>query len=178
VAAQTGHDLGCYYSVCAGASDDTFRATYIHSKVMAVDDRFLTVGSANFTNRSMGLDSELHASWEVREAGDRKLARCIRRVRVSLLAEHSGASGVAGVRRLAPIDGLVRRLDENAARPGARLLAHGPPTAMQKAALSIVDPEDLPFDPETSEAQDRAGVAEPADERRQSRWRRGARTTR
>jgi phospholipase D1/2 len=172
VAAETGHDLGCYYSVCAGASEDTFRATYIHSKVMVVDDRFLTVGSANFTNRSMGVDSELHASWEVRDARDRTLARSIRRVRVSLLAEHSGVAGVPGVRRLAPIDGLVRRLNENAARPGARLLEHGPPTAMQKAALSIVDPEDLPFDPETSEAQDRAGVAEPADERRERRWRR------
>ena len=31
---------------------------------MIVDDRFLTVGSANLTNRSMGLDSELHVAWE------------------------------------------------------------------------------------------------------------------
>jgi phosphatidylserine/phosphatidylglycerophosphate/cardiolipin synthase-like enzyme len=172
VAAQTGHDLGCYYSICADASEDTFRATYIHSKVMAVDDRFLTVGSANFTNRSMGVDSELHASWEAKDASERALVRSIRRVRVSLLAEHSGISGVAGLRRLAPIDGLVQRLDANAGRPGARLLQHGPPTAMQKAALSVLDPESLPFDPETPRAQDRAGMTEPADERRESRWRR------
>jgi phosphatidylserine/phosphatidylglycerophosphate/cardiolipin synthase-like enzyme len=173
VAAETGHDLGCYYSVCAGASDNTFRATYIHSKVMAVDDRLLTVGSANFTNRSMGVDSELHASWEARDAGDGTLIRSIRRVRVSLLAEHTGLSGVRVVRRLARIDGLVRRLDEEAARPGARLLAHGPPTAIQRAALSVVDPEDLPFDPGSSEAQDQAGMTEPADERRERSWRRG-----
>jgi phospholipase D1/2 len=169
VAAQTGHDLGCYHAVCAGASEVTFRATYIHSKLMVVDDLFLTVGSANFTNRSMGVDSELHASWEVKEAGERKLARCIRRVRVSLLAELSGLSGVAAVRRLAAIDGLVRRLDENVAQPGARLLEHGPPTDMQKAALALIDPQDLPFDPDTSEAQDRAGRTEPADEHRERR---------
>ena len=170
VAADTGHDLGCYYSVCADASEDTFRATYIHSKLMVVDDRFLTVGSANFTNRSMGVDSELHGSWEAKEANDRKLIRSIRRVRVSLLAEHSGLSGVTTVRHLAQIDGLVRRLNDNAARPGARLLEHGPPTEMQKAALSVVNPEDLPFDPDSSQADDREGTKEPADERRAGRW--------
>jgi len=120
----------------------------------------------------MAIDSELHASWEVRDVNDRRLARSIRRVRVSLLAELSGLSGVAAVRRLAPIDGLVRRLDENAARPGARLVVHGPPTDVQKAAMAIIDPEDLPFDPEAPETQDRAGRAEPADEHRQRWWRR------
>ncbi len=175
VAAQTGHDLGCYYSVCAGAGEETPRATYIHSKLMIVDDRFLTVGSANFTNRSMGIDSELHASWEATAAGEGALVRSIRRVRVSLLAEHGGASGLAAVRRLAVMDGLVRRLDEEAARPGARLREHGPPTAVQEAALALVDPEDLPFDPQTPEAQDRAGLAEPADVHPERRRRRKAR---
>jgi phosphatidylserine/phosphatidylglycerophosphate/cardiolipin synthase-like enzyme len=178
VAAQTGHDLGCYYVLCDGASEDTFRATYIHSKVLLADDRFLTVGSANFTNRSMGIDSELHASWEIRDAGDRRLARSIRRVRVSLLAELGGLSGIAAVRRLAPMDGLVRRLDEMAARPGARLAVHGPPTDAQRAAMALIDPEDLPFDPEMPEAQDRAGRAEPADEHRRRWWQRSRGGTR
>lgn len=59
-ASRTGCSLGCY-SLCDGAHE-TFRATYIHSKLMIVDDRFLTIGSANLTNRSMGLDSELHVA--------------------------------------------------------------------------------------------------------------------
>jgi len=33
---------------------------YIHSKVLIVDDRFLCIGSAKTTNRSMGLDTELN----------------------------------------------------------------------------------------------------------------------
>jgi phosphatidylserine/phosphatidylglycerophosphate/cardiolipin synthase-like enzyme len=170
VAAQTGHDLGCYYSVCADAGEDTFRATYIHSKLMIVDDRLLTIGSANFTNRSMGVDSELHASWETTDADDRTLRRSIRRVRVSLLAEHSGLAGMSAVRQLARIDGLVHRLNDNAGRPGARLLPHGPPTAMQTAALAIVDPETLPFDPDHSPPSDGACIDEPADEHRHGRW--------
>ncbi len=45
------------------------------------------------------------------------------------------------------------------------------PRTLQKAALALIDPQDLPLDPDTSEAQDRAGLAEPADELRQRRWR-------
>jgi len=88
IASRTGCPLGCYFSLCDG-EHDTFRATYIHSKLMIVDDRFLTVGSANLTNRSMGLDSELHLTWE-QEGGDGGLLDSIRNVRVSLLAEHAG----------------------------------------------------------------------------------------
>lgn len=56
-------------------------------------DRFLSVGSANTTNRSLGFDSELNLSWEVTAWQQRALARAIRTVRVSLLAEHTGLSG-------------------------------------------------------------------------------------
>ena len=38
-AAATGHALGIHYSECDGVTE-TFRCTYIHSKVLAVDDRF------------------------------------------------------------------------------------------------------------------------------------------
>lgn len=161
-AGRTGHHLGLYYSVCDGVTEE-FRNTYIHSKVLGVDDRFLTVGSANLTNRSMGIDSELHVSWE--SAGtapaDRRLARAIRRVRVSLLAEHGGLAGVRAVRGLAPCAGLVARLDALAARPGARLQVHGPPTPAQAAALAVVDPEILPGDPEPAPEPE---TDEPVDE--------------
>jgi hypothetical protein len=150
-AAASGHHLGLYYTVC-DCPTETFRNTYLHSKLLAVDDRFLTVGSANLTNRSMGIDSELHVSWEA--VGDdrvvRRIARAIRRVRVSLLAEHGGLSGRTIVRSLARIEGLIGRLDSLAAVAGARLQRHGPPTAGQVVAMEAVDPESLPFDPETS----------------------------
>ncbi|MBI1735846.1 MAG: hypothetical protein HYR51_11790 [Candidatus Rokubacteria bacterium] len=129
---------------------------------MIVDDRFLTIGSANLTNRSMGLDSELHASWEA--AGrDAALVSAIRAVRVGLLAEHSGhAAGDAGA--LDAMDGLVARLDAIAARRDRRLRVHAP-TAARKTLIELVDPESLPFDSDGARARDREGRAEPTDQR-------------
>jgi phosphatidylserine/phosphatidylglycerophosphate/cardiolipin synthase-like enzyme len=162
VAARTGHALGLYYPVCAGAGD-TLRATYIHSKLLIVDDRFLTVGSANLTNRSMGVDSELQVSWEAGADGDSdgRHRRAIRRLRVSLLAEHSGLRG-ASIRTLVAPERLVARLNALADGGTSRLRQHGPPTAAQEAVLNVVDPEDLPFDPATP--ADAAPHDEPVDE--------------
>lgn len=164
VAARTGHKLGLFYTVCDGPHEQ-YRATYIHSKLLLVDDRFLTVGSANLTNRSMGIDSELHCSWETAATGRRSdagLHRAIRRTRVSLLAEHAGISGVTAVRRLVRIEGLVDQLEALAAH-GTRLRRHGPPTPTQETVMAVVDPEDLPFDPDTSEPDDSI-VDEPSDD--------------
>jgi phosphatidylserine/phosphatidylglycerophosphate/cardiolipin synthase-like enzyme len=158
VAAQTGCPLGCYFSRCDGAHEQ-FRETYIHSKVMIVDDRFLTVGSANVTNRSMGLDSELHVTWEHEEDHGR-LVDAIRNVRVSLLAEHAGLAG-AEAAALEVIEGLVARLDAIATRAGARLQHQGAPSPAQRTAMRLVDPDDLPFDPESADA---AGTLDPSDE--------------
>jgi hypothetical protein len=173
VAASTGHALGLYFSLSDGAGK-TQRATYIHSKLLAVDDRFLSVGSANLTNRSMGVDSELHVSWEAPAGQTAHLpARGVRRLRVSLLAEHAGLQGVTAIRPLVAIPGLVDRLNALAARPGSRLRAHGPPSQGQKTAMSIVDPKDLPFDPASPDGDEHD---EPTDEpvRRRSRLRRAA----
>jgi len=165
VARRTGHALGVYEARCDGESE-RFRRTYIHSKVALVDDRFLTVGSANLTNRSMGTDSELQVSWEALGdgRGARRTARAVRRVRVSLLAEHGGLTGLADVRALVPPSGLVGRLERIARRPGARLVPNEGPSAAQEAALQVIDPEELPFDPENAPPD--AGDDEPSDEPR------------
>jgi phospholipase D1/2 len=159
VAARTGHALGLYHVRCRDA-DERFAETYVHSKLLIVDDRFLTVGSANLTNRSMALDSELHVSWE--STGDRRLRRAIRRLRVSLLAEHAGLAGRT-VRDLVRADGLVRRLDALARSGAARLRVLGPPTPAQALALELIDPQLLPFDRDTGAAEGRRD--EPVEER-------------
>jgi phospholipase D1/2 len=166
VAPESGHALGVYYSLCDGANED-FRATYIHSKLIVVDDRFLTIGSANLTNRSMGTDSELHASWEALGEGKQRLGRAIRRLRVSLLAEHAGLVDPRDIRSLVRPEGLVGRLNAISERPAARLQQHGPPTEAQAIAMDLVDPDDLPFDPDTSpEGQTSDAEDEPTDEAR------------
>ena len=57
----------------------------IHSKVMAVDDEWLRIGSANLSNRSMGMDTECDVTLEA--AGDPRVRAAIRKFRDCLIAE-------------------------------------------------------------------------------------------
>jgi phosphatidylserine/phosphatidylglycerophosphate/cardiolipin synthase-like enzyme len=89
--------------------------------VLIVDDRFLTVGSANVSNRSHGLDTELNVSWETLVPDD-PLAASIRAVRADLLAEHCGMPGDEGTQRhMEPAYGLVKRLNEWSSSKKTRL---------------------------------------------------------
>ncbi|CAG9174412.1 Cardiolipin synthase B [Cupriavidus laharis] len=58
----------------------------VHSKVMVVDDRLLTIGSANLSNRSFGLDTECNLVIE--SNGDPRIAAAVRAMRGRLLCEH------------------------------------------------------------------------------------------
>jgi phospholipase D1/2 len=108
-ARKHGHALRILYS---GSRDGhgLIVPTFIHSKLLAVDNRFLTLGSANCTNRSMSLDSELNVAWECSDASA-PLASCIARVRASLLAEHAGIEHEPAFERgegvVAAIDSLL-----------------------------------------------------------------------
>lgn len=123
IARQTGHALGIYYTAATDA-EGREQATYIHSKLLLIDDRFVTVGSANATNRSLGFDSELNLSWEATTWRQRALARAIRSVRVSLLAEHLGLSGPLAWPLLRRSRGLVEVLNRLADSGQFRLRHH------------------------------------------------------
>lgn len=112
-----GHRFGAYSPVAGHASGDV--QIYIHSKILIVDDRFLSVGSANTTNRSMGLDTELNLSWEA-APGDDAAIRSIRGLRLNLLAEHAAVGEIPGE------DDLVGVLEGLADRQGGRLRRHSP----------------------------------------------------
>lgn len=145
-AAENGHRLGIY-NVAGRRADGTEEHVYIHSKLMVVDDAFMTIGSANLMNRSMTLDSELNASWEARE-GERGLESAIRRARVRLLLEHLGEA--ADVRLVTRGEGLVERLDRVVTEGRGRLRAHPvdleqpSPIArvMQEGLAQLLDPKD------------------------------------
>ena len=51
-----------------------YREIYIHSKLMLVDDVFMTLGSANLNQRSMAVDSEINIA-----TIDRRVARDLRK---------------------------------------------------------------------------------------------------
>lgn len=119
-AAEYGHNLGIYYPAATGGGPEHF--VVIHSKVLIVDDRFLTVGSANTSNRSMGLDTELNLAFEAQGRQRRQLESSIRRFRVSLLAEHCAGAGRADIReKLRQLRGIVPYLNELAENPQCKL---------------------------------------------------------
>ena len=68
------------------------RAVYVHSKVMIIDDRFLSIGSANFSERALRLDSELTLTLEATEEAERLH---IQRVTQRIL-EHWNISNLRG----------------------------------------------------------------------------------
>lgn len=61
----------------------------VHSKVLVVDDRLFTVGSANLNNRSMGFDTECNLAIEAAPE-DSRLRSTIAGFRDRLLGEHLG----------------------------------------------------------------------------------------
>ena len=110
-----GHRIRLYYPASHDAAGVEI-ATFIHSKILIIDDRLLMVGSPNCTERSMALDTELAITWEC--AGpDEAAARHIRAIRTKLLAEHSGLPESAFEDQGA----LCTRLDELMRRYQTRL---------------------------------------------------------
>lgn len=123
-------------------ADEPCPATFIHSKVMIVDDEFLTIGSANFTNRSLRIDRELNVAWQVR-LEEPEAAAClgadIRALRASLLAEHAGRDGGE---EFLEIDGLIERLDRVCDDGGGKLRCQTLPEAEgdDPLLIAIFDP--------------------------------------
>ncbi|MDQ3031974.1 MAG: phospholipase D-like domain-containing protein [Myxococcota bacterium] len=116
IAAANGHGFGAFSPLAPRREEPSGKSkrertcpTYIHSKMMIVDDRVLVIGSANATNRSMGLDSELVLAWQAETEHD-DVARGIHALRVSLLAEHTRVSPDHAMRDLSEIPGLVAHL--------------------------------------------------------------------
>lgn len=115
-ASETGHRIRLFYPASYKA-DGSEIATFIHSKILIVDDQLLMVGSPNLTERSVALDTELAVTWECRGEDDR-LSQCIRNIRCTLLAEHSG---VPAEQFAAPEAGLCALLDSLVERGDTRL---------------------------------------------------------
>jgi uncharacterized membrane protein YdjX (TVP38/TMEM64 family) len=85
IAADRHKRLRLVYPVAARSRDvDTF----VHSKVMIVDDLFARIGSTNFNNRSMSVDTECDLAVEA--DADSRTRNGILRIRDRLLGEHLG----------------------------------------------------------------------------------------
>jgi phosphatidylserine/phosphatidylglycerophosphate/cardiolipin synthase-like enzyme/uncharacterized membrane protein YdjX (TVP38/TMEM64 family) len=121
----------------------------VHSKVLVVDDELCSVGSANFSNRSMGFDTECNIVIEAR--GDERIRRAIAGLRDRLLSEHLGTEQRTIAEEVARRDGRLIAAIEALRRPGRTLEPINPSVSPEIDALvpasAVVDPE-RPIDPE------------------------------
>ena len=113
-AREFGHEVRVLYSTNKAPVNSV--ATYIHSKLMIIDDTVISVGTANLTNRSMGLDTEVVLTWNADR--NESIERNVAAIRASLLAEHAG---LATPEPFTSMDGLVRVLDELCEREDSKL---------------------------------------------------------
>ncbi len=88
--ADRHHRYESFYPHVPGLDDGYVN---VHSKLLIADDDFVTIGSANLSNRSMGLDTECNLAIEA--AGDERIRRAIGALRRRLLAEHLGTDADA-----------------------------------------------------------------------------------
>jgi phospholipase D1/2 len=98
--------LGIYYPVPPG---DPGGFVNVHSKVLVVDDRLARVGSANLSNRSMGLDTECDLAVEA--CGDGRAAAAIAAFRNRLLGEHLGRDSGAVAEAAAARNSLIGAIE-------------------------------------------------------------------
>ena len=137
--------FGAYFPEPAGAKDECIN---IHSKVLVVDDEFLTVGSANLNNRSMGLDTECNVAVEAR--GEPAKAEAIAGLCNRLLGEHLGVDAATFARKLAGTGSLIATIE--ALRGNSRTLtpldaASGSELDTPLVDAALMDPE-APVDPD------------------------------
>ena len=121
---------------------------YVHAKLMIVDDRIIRVGSANFNNRSMGLDSECDVFIDCSRPGNGHCGETIRALRMAQLAEHCGVSPQEVevlLERNGSMAGMIAELGDRHAR---HLRPFHPP---EPSDIEVGLAERQVFDPETPE---------------------------
>ncbi len=119
------------------------RCLNVHSKVLAIDDEFVTVGSANLSERSMRLDTECNIALEAR--GNARVSEAIAALRARLLGEHLGAEPQVIARDVARAGSLHRVIDAHRA-DGRRTLAVTEPQL--DPAVDAITPDHGVLDPE------------------------------
>lgn len=139
----------------------------VHAKLMVVDDRLLTIGSANLANRSMGLDTETILTAEAATT-DHRIA--IAALRHRLLAEHLGTQpatvATAEAETASPLAAIARLAHRDAPRTLApvQAAAEAETEAGGVALLTRIGDPERPIDLEDFLAEQ---VPEaPVDERR------------
>ena len=95
-----------YHPVTTGGAE-----IYCHAKVTVVDDTYLRVGSSNFNNRSMRLDTECDIVLSAERTGEDDVGRRITDLRDDLMAEHLGLPPAEMTAAIARHGGLIAAIE-------------------------------------------------------------------
>lgn len=117
---------------------------YVHAKVMVVDDTVLRVGSSNWNNRSLGLDSECDVAIDARLPANGTMREAIAAVRDDLVAEHLAVPAEAVRSQLASTGSLIETIEQ--LRGSGKTLVPFQPPKLNSAEAFVADSELL--DPE------------------------------
>lgn len=133
--------FGVYWPVVKGGE-----SVYVHSKVMAVDDQFLRIGSSNLNNRSLGFDSECDVALEASE-GRNDVRQFIADTRDDLVAEHLGVPVEEFQHQMSTRNSFVRAVE--ASRGSGRSLRKFSPLMVSAdespfAENDLMDPDHVP----------------------------------
>ncbi|MGN6277974.1 MAG: phospholipase D-like domain-containing protein [Sphingomonas sp.] len=117
---------------------------YVHAKVTVVDGEVLRVGSSNFNNRSMRLDTECDVTIDATRPGNEAAANRIAGIAHGLIAEHLGVENETVAARMAESGSLIATI-EGLITPGHSFRAYQTPEldGLQEwlADNEILDPE-------------------------------------
>lgn len=137
IAADTHKRLRIVYPIASRARDIP---TFIHSKVMVVDDVLVRIGSANLSQRSLGMDTECDLAADA--AGHEETRTGIRRIRDRLLAEHLGMPVEDVSDEITRSGSLCALIDAHAHAEHTlvRIDMTGPPTPPSELLRNTADP--------------------------------------
>ncbi|HEY5600201.1 MAG TPA: VTT domain-containing protein, partial [Candidatus Manganitrophaceae bacterium] len=148
-AKKHGSPLGVYTPVKRGIGDLPPQSIYVHSKILIVDHRLLSIGSANTTNRSLGLDTECNITLEAEDDHRREE---IALASFTLLGEHLEES-VDRVRREFERNGGWVAFLNSACRNGSSGRLKRWNSGDSESWVGQVVPEGLCFDPEAPQPE-------------------------
>lgn len=98
--------LRMYHPVTKGG-----HGIYVHAKILIVDDRVIRVGSSNFNNRSLRLDTECDVTIDADLPGEATARGRIGAIRDELLAEHLGVEPAVITERIRETGSLIATID-------------------------------------------------------------------
>jgi phosphatidylserine/phosphatidylglycerophosphate/cardiolipin synthase-like enzyme/uncharacterized membrane protein YdjX (TVP38/TMEM64 family) len=137
--------LRAYYPIVPQLGEEH---VIVHAKLMVVDDRLVRVGSANISNRSMGLDSECDLAIEA--SGEDRSEKAIANFRNRLVAEHLGVSADVVADKLSTRQSLIEVIDElgNSERTLVSIEVEEPEWSEKVLPASAVFDPERPVSPE------------------------------